>query len=261
MCGCNKSEDQCCEDKQVQDMMAKDMPPPAQWLKQLDDAIKMESQRSQIPRLPGCGIQCEFARHHINTCKAFIDQSEKQQNIDNRIAPSDDIERQMNKKSLNILTTGADSDIGIMNVESTLVWMQVPCAVDSGACSHVAPPNLFALLGPKTNMEKPKFYGADGSPIENFGECPVNVVLDDNTKMNTLFNIAKITRPLLSVTQMTNNGHQVVFGKEESSIRIAGGNKKIKLRKDGQLWMLDMWVQVPQEIARVSPFARQVTQA
>ena len=53
MCGCNRSEDQCCEDKQVQDTMAKDMPPPAQWQKQLDDAIKMESQRSQIPRLPG----------------------------------------------------------------------------------------------------------------------------------------------------------------------------------------------------------------
>ena len=139
--------------------------------------------------------------------------------------------------------------------------MQVPCAVDSGACSHVAPPNVFALLGPKTNMEKPKFYGADGSPIDNFGECPGNAVLDGNTKMNTPFDSAKITRPFLSVTQMANNSHQVVFVKGESSIRIAGGNKKIKLRKDGQLWMLDMWMQVPEEIARVSPFARQVTQA
>ena len=44
-------------------------------------------------------------------------------------------------------------------------------------------------------------------------------------------------------------------------LKIWDSNKKIKLRKDGQLWMLDMWVQVPEDIARASPFARQVTQA
>ena len=95
-----------------------------------------------------------------------------------------------------------------MNIESGLVWMQVPCAVDSGAFAHVAPPNLFARLAPKTLIKKPKFFGADGSATEHVGECPVKAVLDDNTRMNTLFNIAKTSRPLLSVTQMTNNGHQ-----------------------------------------------------
>ena len=89
----------------------------------------------------------------------------------------------------------------------------------------------------------------------------MKAVLDDSTQMNTIFNIAKITRPLLSVTQMTSNGHQVIFDRDESYVKIANSNKKIKLRKDGQLWMLDMWVQVPENSARASPFARQVTQA
>ena len=79
--------------------------------------------------------------------------------------------------------------------------------------------------------------------------------------MNTLFNISKITRPWLSVTLTTNNGHKVIFGKDEGYVRLANSDKKIKLRKDGQLWMLNMWVQVPEDIARNSPFARQVTQA
>ena len=139
--------------------------------------------------------------------------------------------------------------------------MQVPCAVHSGACSRVAPPNPLALLGPKTNIEKARFYGADGSPMNNFGKCPVNAMLADKAKMNTLCKIATITRALLSVAPMANNGHQVEFGKEKSSIMIAGGNKKMKLRRDGQLCMLDTWVQVPEEIARVLPLARQVTQA
>lgn len=60
---------------------------------------------------------------------------------------------------------------------------------------------------------------------------------------------------------MTNNGHQVIFGKDEGYVKISDSNKKINLRKDGQLWMLDMWVQVPEDIARASPFARKVTQA
>ena len=60
---------------------------------------------------------------------------------------------------------------------------------------------------------------------------------------------------------MTNNGHQVAFGKMDSFIQLTNTKRRIKLRKDGQLWMLDMWVQVPEEIARASPFARQVAQA
>ena len=212
-------------------------------------------------KLAGCSYKCEHGSHDFNTCRAYTAPAESLKSVDNMIAPLDDLEGKMKNMSFNLITKEADKNVGIMNVESGLVWMQVPCAVDSGACAHVAPPNLFAILGPKTNEDKPKFFGADGSEIKSYGELNVNGILGDNTKMNTLFNIAKITRPLLSVTQMTNNGHQVCFGKDESFIRIGGSNKRVSLRKDGQLWMLDMWVQVPEEIARTSPFARQVTQA
>ena len=200
-----------------------------------------------------------MGRHHLGTCKAFQRSPDSFRSADDKIAPREDLIARMNQTSINILTTEADTNSGIMNIESGKVWIQVPCAVDSRACSHVSPPNLFSILGPKPLIEKPKFFGAEGSPTDNYGECPVDAVLEDNTKMHTLFNIAKITRPLLSVTQMTTNGHQVIFGKDESFIKIAGSNKKIKLRKDGLLWMLDMWVQVPEEIARASPFARQVS--
>ena len=270
-CGCGPGEDDCCGDEAPASnapaeepsstAVPDERPPPIHWKTQLDEAIKKEEMQWQASKLPGCGAQCGLGVHHLATCKAFSMNLKNFRNIDSQIAPRDNVEAQMRDSSLNIITTEADLNVGIMNIESGLVWMQVPCAVDSGACSHVAPPNLFAILGPKTLIEKPKFFGADGSPIENFGECPVKAVLDDNTQMNTLFNIAKITRPLLSVTQMTNNGHQVVFGKDESYVRISNSAKKIKLRKDGQLWMLDMWVQVPEDIARASPFARQVTQA
>ena len=56
-------------------------------------------------------------------------------------------------------------------------------------------------------------------------------------------------------------GHRVILGKDEGYVKIVNSNKKIKLRKDGQLWTLDKRVQVHGDIARASTFARQVTQA
>ena len=104
---------------------------------------------------------------------------------------------------------------------------------------------------------KPKYYAADGSPIENLGECSINAMLEDGTEFNTNFDVAKITRPLLSVHQMVQNGHQVVFGKSHSELLLMGG-KRIPLRQEGKLYMLDVWAQIPEDLARTSPFVRQV---
>ena len=119
--------------------------------------------------------------------------------------------------SFNLITAEADKSVGIIDVEPGLLWMQVPCAVDSGACAHVAPPDLFATLGPRSHGYKPRFDGADGLKIQHVGELNVNGVLGHTTKINTLFNAAKITRPLLSITQMTSSGHHICFAKMNAS--------------------------------------------
>lgn len=165
------------------------------WKSELEEQIAKEEAMCKTSKLPGCGDQCGFGRHHLATCKTYSLNPKCYQNIDSQRTPKDNIEMWMKNNSLNIITTEADQNIGIMNTESKLVRTQVPCAVDSGACAHVAPPKLFAILGPKARIEKPKFFCADGSAIENFGECRVKAVLEDNTQMNTILNIAIITRP------------------------------------------------------------------
>ena len=49
--------------------------------------------------------------------------------------------------SINLMTSIQDSSAEINNVGQKLVWVQVPCAVDSGACAHVTPANIFCMLG------------------------------------------------------------------------------------------------------------------
>ena len=79
--------------------------------------------------------------------------------------------------------------------------------------------------------------------------------------MATAFDIVNITRPLLSVNQMVANGHNVVFGKDSSYIQVAGSKHNIFLRPEGKLYMLDLWVKIPADVARSSPFVRQVSPA
>ena len=160
------------------------------------------------------------------------------------------------QSGINLLTAIPSTSTEVNAVNQKLVWAQIPCAVDSGACAHVAPANIFAILSGMEGLQ-PKYYAADGSPIQNLGECAINAVLEDGTEFNTKFDVAKITRPLLSVHQMVQNGHQLIFGKNQSYLQLQGG-KRIPLRQEGKLYMLDMWCQIPEELAKSSPFVRQV---
>ena len=64
-------------------------------------------------------------------------------------------------KSLNIPTMGAPWTNDVMEVSNQMVWVQIPCAVDGGACAYVAPANMFGVLSPSTKLG-PKYSAAAG---------------------------------------------------------------------------------------------------
>ena len=165
----------------------------------------------------------------------------------------------MAESELNLITpTSADSSV--LNLNQKMVWVQVPCAVDSGACANVTPAGIFSLEKSLVKLE-PKFFGADGSPLENLGELVAKGTSEEGIEMKIDFDIAKVTRPLLSVHKMTSNGHKVIFHDSGGYIQVKGTNTKVHLRQEGRLFMLDLWVKVPQEVADSSPFVRQVAKA
>ena len=84
---------------------------------------------------------------------------------------------------------------------------------------------------------KGKYFAADGSPIDEFGQLSVNAILEGGTKLATSFDIVNITRPLLSINQMVANGHNVVFGKDRSYVQVGGSNRRIPLRPEGKLYI------------------------
>lgn len=242
-------------------------PPPRHWKAMLDEAIQRKEAQRQASLFPGCGPGCGHGIHSLRTCKAkdlnksIIEQrlrgsTESQVCVDEVISNAG-LEPNF-QRSLSLSTEISSSSSKEVNAIGEFQWVQIPCAVDSGACAHVTPANLFAILGPpKSSKLLPKYYAADGSEIETLGECSVNAVLENGTELSTSFDVAKITRPLMSVHQMVRNGHQVVFGEKHSYLQLKGGTR-VPLRHEGRLYMLDMWVKVPIEIAKSSPFVRQV---
>ena len=159
---------------------------------------------------------------------------------------------------LNLITPLEDNSV--LNLNQKMVSVLVPCAVDSGACANVTPWGIFSLEKSAIKLD-PKYFGADGSPIENLGYFVAIGTCEEGVEMKIDFDIAKVTRPLLSVHKMTSNGHKVIFNEGGGYIQVKGTNTKVNLRQEGRLFMLDLWVKVAQEIADSSPFVRQVAKA
>ena len=86
-------------------------------------------------------------------------------------------------------------------------------------------------------------------------------VSEEGTQLKIEFDLGKVTRPLLSVFKMTAAGHRVQFEEHGGTIQVKGTNRKIKLRQEGRLYMLDLWCKVPAKLAASSPFIRQVAKA
>ena len=132
------------------------------------------------------------------------------------------------------LTTDMGANSDVLNVDQETVWVQVPCAVDSGACADVAPKDIFKLETPTQKNLLPKICGADGSPTGNAGALIGDGYSDDGHVKKIEFDIAKVTRPLLSVFKMTSNGQKVEFTERGGTIQVKGSQKKIQLRQEGR---------------------------
>ena len=77
---------------------------------------------------------------------------------------------------------------------------------------------------------------------------------EEGTALKIGFDFGKMPRPLLFVFKMTSARHKVRFEEHEGSIQIKGSSRKIKLRQEDRLYMLDIWCKVPAQFAVCSPF-------
>ena len=71
------------------------------------------------------------------------------------------------------------------------------------------------------------------------------------------FNIADILRPIASIGEIIGKDNRAVFDADESYIENKKSGAWIPMRRDGNLFHIDMWCQIPDELLS-GPVVRQV---
>lgn len=118
---------------------------------------------------------------------------------------------------------------------------------------------MFSLSIDPTEHSKDghSYDGPSGDLIPNLGEQKVKAQSNSGQQLNVAFDIAKIPRPLMSVSEMIKQKYRVVFDDDGSYIENKKTGQWVGVRQEGSLYYLDLWVQVPEELS-ISPFVRQV---
>ena len=130
-------------------------------------------------------------------------------------------------------------------------WERLTLTVDSGASDTVVPRTVCSLAplvkGPRYGIE---YEIANGETIDNEGErdCLMRVGEADASEDNSMqvtFQVVDVTKALLSVHRVCEQGHDVMFSKKDggSAILVNGDpNNRIPLRNCGGTYELDVWV-------------------
>ena len=109
------------------------------------------------------------------------------------------------------------------------------------------------------------FFGANASEIPNLGSLSVEATTNlekDGKRIALDFDVADISRPLASVSKITDKGNWVCFGPDDSSyiFNVKGGGMD-PVRRGGKLYFLELWAPIPTSLAQGNPFVRQVKSA
>ena len=173
-------------------------------------------------------------------------------------AAAKEIERQTSH-SLNVLCEEPPV-LNNLNSGGKYKWVQIATVLDSGAVRHVTPNGVFSLdvIPSQRSKEGHSYYGPAGEAIPNLGSQSVKGSTDAGQNLSIGFDVAKVTRPLVSVSEMVRKNYKVVLDNEGSYIQNKKTGKHINVRQEGSLYYLDLWVQVPEEISN-SPFVRQAS--
>ena len=127
-------------------------------------------------------------------------------------------------------------------------WEKLTLLVDSGASDTVVPLDVCTAAPiHKTGKVGVEYEIANGGYLENLGErrCVLKTSMDqpDSAAMMMSFQVVDVSKALLSVAKVCEQGHAVIFEKTRGAILVGGDpTKRIEFRKVGNTYELDVWV-------------------
>ena len=135
-------------------------------------------------------------------------------------------------------------------------WNRVRVIMDSGAAESVCPRAMapqFRIEDSLVSRSGVYYTSANGGKIMNLGEQHVPVCLSNGARTICTFQVADVSRPLMSVAKLCEMGNRVLFGTNGGVILNLRTGHATPFQKEEGVYMFDIWIPPLAE----SPFARQ----
>ena len=128
-------------------------------------------------------------------------------------------------------------------------WIQIKGVMDSGASESVAPPTMcphYDVVPSEGSMCGQEYMSASNDTIRNLGEQVLDVVSNEGVESKVKYQIADVSRPLNSITEICDAGGQqgqvVIFGRNGGAVvNLETGNQTPFQREDG-VYVMSTWV-------------------
>ena len=121
-------------------------------------------------------------------------------------------------------------------------------ALDSGSVVHVCAPDDcpgYRTEDSPGSRRGQEFFVGDGGTIPNLGQSQLNLC-DEGRQIQSIFQIAAVTRPLMSVGKICDEGHTITFNNIMAVVKSKEGEELCRFhRKDGGLYVAKMSLRSP----------------
>ena len=128
--------------------------------------------------------------------------------------------------------------------------------LDSGCCKHVLPADAapgYEVTDSPFSMRGASFTVGNGARVANEGQMSLNLEADTGSGtelINSVFQVAELNRPLMSVSQICSHGFKCVFEKGQALVVGKSGETICRFEEDRGLYVANMRLKAP------SPFPR-----
>ena len=125
-------------------------------------------------------------------------------------------------------------------------WVRVESVIDSGASAPVAPPSMMPnvkVLPSEGSRRGQKWSSASKHKIRNWREQHLKACTEDGDHTDALFQIADVSKPLVSVSAICERGNRVIFGRNGGAIQNLRTNKLIPFHRRNGIYILSLWLE------------------
>ena len=118
--------------------------------------------------------------------------------------------------------------------------------MDSGASAPVAPPTMMPnvkVVPSEGSRRGQRWSSASKHEIKNLGEQHLKACTEDGDETAVLFQIADVSKPLVSVSAICERGNRVIFGRNGGVVQNLQNGKLIPFQRRNGIYILSLWLE------------------